>query len=80
MIRRTGLLVVSVIALSGCANLLSWNPPPRREAANQSVGLILPQRPLGPQEYLVRQGDTMVATISLADGTNPSSWTYRRLD
>ena len=76
MIRRTGLLVVSVIALSGCANLLSWNPPPRREAANQSAGLILPQRPLGPQEYLVRQGDTMysIAFRKSLDYRELASW------
>jgi hypothetical protein len=34
-----------------------------------------------PQRIVYRRdGDTMVATISAADGSNASSWTYRRRD
>ena len=46
-------------AIGGCQNMLSWGEPPARESANQSVVRPLPERPLGPQEYRVRQGDTM---------------------
>lgn len=45
--------------LAGCANPLSWGPPPQRERHNESAALILPERPVGAGEYMVRQGDTM---------------------
>jgi lipoprotein NlpD len=52
-------LFVFVAALAGCATPLSWGPPPSRETHNQSAGLNLPERPVGANEYMVRQGDTM---------------------
>jgi lipoprotein NlpD len=51
--------VLLTLLLGGCANLLNWGPPPQREVANQSAALVVPERPVGPQEYMVRQGDTM---------------------
>lgn len=58
---RSALIVVAAaLVASGCQNLLSWGEPPQREAANQAVTRPLPpERQVGPQEYLVRQGDTM---------------------
>lgn len=61
MTRKPAVVVVlaPALLLSGCANLLSWNAPAEHELANQSAVPVAPERPVGPQEYMVRQGDTM---------------------
>lgn len=55
-------------ALSACASLVSWNPasPPQPEQTRYNVEPAparepdpLPQRPYGPNDYLVKKGDTM---------------------
>lgn len=59
-ILRTGaVMLLLAFGATGCQNMLSWGEAPMREAANQSIVRPLPERPLGPQEYRVRQGDTM---------------------
>lgn len=58
VLRATALLLLAA-AIGGCQNMLSWGEPPARETANQSIVRPLPERPLGTQEYRVRQGDTM---------------------
>ena len=55
---RGALLLLCSLGLGGCSNMLSWNPPPRREIANQPA-LVMPERPVGAGEYMVRPGDTM---------------------
>ena len=58
---RTPLVLALALGAAGCANLLSWEPPAEREAANQAAAprMVVPERTVGPGEYLVRQGDTM---------------------
>ncbi|MGH8516401.1 MAG: peptidoglycan DD-metalloendopeptidase family protein [Panacagrimonas sp.] len=57
---RSGLILLLALGAAGCANMLSWDSPPARETANQSAPrIVVPERTVGPQEYLVRQGDTM---------------------
>jgi lipoprotein NlpD len=58
-LKPTLVALAPVLLLAGCAGLLSWNQPSEHERANQSVAPVIPERPVGPQEYMVRQGDTM---------------------
>lgn len=58
MIRLT-LRLWPMLLLSACASPLSWGPPPQRETHNQAAGLVVPERAVGANEYMVRQGDTM---------------------
>lgn len=51
--------LLAVLGVSGCAGLLSWNEPAQREVYNQPSALVVPERPVGANEYMVRQGDTM---------------------
>jgi lipoprotein NlpD len=51
--------LLPVVALCGCANLLSWDAPARRETHNQAAAPVVPERPVGANEYMVRPGDTM---------------------
>ncbi|WP_420465778.1 peptidoglycan DD-metalloendopeptidase family protein [Panacagrimonas sp.] len=43
----------------GCANLVSWDPPPQREVHNQQLPPVTPERPVASGEYMVQRGDTM---------------------
>ncbi|MGQ0698328.1 MAG: peptidoglycan DD-metalloendopeptidase family protein [Panacagrimonas sp.] len=80
MIRKLVWLMLAVavaVALAGCANLYTWSPPPKREAANQAVlPAPPPERPLGPSEYRVRPGDTMysIAFRSSLDFRELAKW------
>lgn len=56
---RIALTFALIGGLSACASALNWNPPPQREVHNQSAGLVVPERPVGAGEYMVRAGDTM---------------------
>lgn len=58
---RIGIGLAAGLGLSGCANLVSWDPPAQREAHNQVQELppVQPERPVGANEYMVVRGDTM---------------------
>ncbi len=56
-LRSAALLIAPL--LSGCANLLTWDPPPKQEAYNQQAALIQPERPVNRGEYMVRKSDTV---------------------
>lgn len=59
MMIRFALPLMLMTCLAGCANLLSWNPPPQREVHNQAAGAVVAERPVAAGEYMVRTGDTM---------------------
>ncbi|MGQ0621181.1 MAG: peptidoglycan DD-metalloendopeptidase family protein [Panacagrimonas sp.] len=46
-------------ALAGCANWLTWDPPPEQKVQNQPEAEPTPERPVGPNDYMVRRGDTV---------------------
>lgn len=56
----TALALLSVL-LSGCASLVSWEdePPEHVIHTRAPVPEPLPERPVGPQDHLVRKGDTV---------------------
>ncbi|MGQ0502979.1 MAG: peptidoglycan DD-metalloendopeptidase family protein [Panacagrimonas sp.] len=52
--------LAGVVLLSGCSNLVTWSPPPSRQASNQPASLPPPPpEPTGPGEYRVVAGDTV---------------------
>jgi lipoprotein NlpD len=60
LLLRSSLLVLLGLGAAGCQNMLSWGEPPQRQVANQSAQRpVMPERPVGPQEYRVQRGDTM---------------------
>ncbi|HKY91621.1 MAG TPA: LysM domain-containing protein, partial [Nevskiaceae bacterium] len=75
MKRVLGSLAV-VTLLSGCANFWSWYPdgapPPAATPAPEPV----PERPVGPNEYVVRRGDTLysIAFRNQLDYRDVAKW------
>jgi lipoprotein NlpD len=60
------LSAIASLGLTACANLVSWEPQapaqPERQVRNQPVPRQvdpLPQRPYGPNDHLVKAGDTV---------------------
>lgn len=48
------------LLLSGCAGFFSFDPPPERQVYTSARDSEpLPERPVGPNDYMVRKGDTM---------------------
>jgi lipoprotein NlpD len=63
-----GLLSVSALLLAGCANMVTWNPMATQAPEQNSYNVPasptrepdpIPQRPYGPNDYLVKKGDTL---------------------
>src|SRR3546814_4163306 len=51
-------LMLAKLALQGCAGWASWDKPNRRPVTEADV---VPDRMPGPNEYVVRRGDTVYA-------------------
>src|SRR3546814_4025856 len=51
-------LMLAMLALQGCAGWASWDKPNRRPVTEADV---VPDRMPGPNEYVVRRGDTVYA-------------------
>src|SRR3546814_18890586 len=51
-------LKLAMLALQGCAGWASWDKPNRRPVTE---AYVVPDRMPGPNEYVVRRGDTVYA-------------------
>ena len=56
---RCALWLVMAFTLSGCANFWTWQAVPQREIHNQPAVLSRAEPTANPDQYVVRQGDTM---------------------
>lgn len=58
--RRQAPVLALALLCSGCAGMLSWEAaPPERKVYNGPEAPVKPERPAGPDEYVVHRGDTV---------------------